>query len=37
MTRGIARPEDYYYTRLFSDAVRAVETACALRRRRGWR
>jgi cephalosporin-C deacetylase len=30
MTRGIARPEDYYYTRLFADAVRAVETACAL-------
>jgi cephalosporin-C deacetylase len=30
MTRGIARPEDYYYTRLFTDAVRAVETACEL-------
>jgi cephalosporin-C deacetylase len=30
MTRGIARPEDYYYTRLFTDAVRAVETAGAL-------
>ena len=30
MTRGIARPEDYYYTRLFSDAVRAVETAAEL-------
>jgi cephalosporin-C deacetylase len=30
MTRGIGRPEDYYYTRLFTDAVRAVETACAL-------
>jgi len=30
MTRGIARPEDYYYTRLFTDAVRAVETACVL-------
>jgi len=30
MTRGIARPEDYYYTRLFTDAVRAVETACAV-------
>jgi cephalosporin-C deacetylase len=30
MTRGIARPEDYYFTRLFTDAVRAVETACAL-------
>jgi cephalosporin-C deacetylase len=27
MTRGIARPEDYYYTRLITDAVRAVETA----------
>ena len=30
MTRGIARPEDYYFTRLFTDAVRAVETACTL-------
>ena len=30
MTRGIARPEDYYFTRLFTDAVRAVETACEL-------
>jgi len=30
MTRGIARPEDYYFTRLFTDAVRAVETACAV-------
>ena len=30
MTRGISRPEDYYYTRLFADAVRAVETACGL-------
>ena len=27
MTRGITQPEDYYYTRLFIDAVRAVETA----------
>ena len=27
MTRGIASPEDYYYTRLYVDAVRAVETA----------
>jgi cephalosporin-C deacetylase len=27
MTRGIDRPEDYYYTRLFIDAARAVETA----------
>jgi cephalosporin-C deacetylase len=30
MTRGIARPEDYYFTRLYTDAVRAVETACVL-------
>jgi cephalosporin-C deacetylase len=30
MTRGIARPEDYYFTRLITDAVRAVEMACAL-------
>jgi cephalosporin-C deacetylase len=30
MTRGIARPQDYYFTRLFTDAVRAVETACEL-------
>lgn len=29
MTRGIERPEDYYFTRLFVDAVRAVETAAA--------
>jgi cephalosporin-C deacetylase len=28
MTRGIGRPEDYYYTRLLTDAVRAVEAAC---------
>jgi len=27
MTRGILSPEDYYYTRLFTDAVRAVDTA----------
>jgi cephalosporin-C deacetylase len=27
MTRGIARPEDYYYTRLFTDAAMAAETA----------
>jgi cephalosporin-C deacetylase len=27
MTRGIRRPEDYYFTRLFVDAARAVETA----------
>ena len=30
MTRGIARPEDYYYTRLFIDAVRAIDTALEL-------
>jgi cephalosporin-C deacetylase len=30
MTRGITRPEDYYYTRLITDAVRAVETATQL-------
>ncbi|MBO0776579.1 MAG: acetylxylan esterase, partial [Actinobacteria bacterium] len=30
MTRGLARPEDYYYSRLFTDAVRAVETAAGL-------
>jgi cephalosporin-C deacetylase len=30
MTRGIAQPEDYYYTRLYVDAVRAVETAAEL-------
>jgi cephalosporin-C deacetylase len=27
MTRGILSPEDYYYTRLFTDAVLAVDTA----------
>ena len=27
MTRGITEPEGYYYTRLFLDAARAVETA----------
>jgi cephalosporin-C deacetylase len=27
MTRGILRPEDYYYTRLFTDAVLAVDAA----------
>jgi cephalosporin-C deacetylase len=27
MTTDITRPEDYYYTRLFTDAVRAVQTA----------
>jgi cephalosporin-C deacetylase len=30
MTRGITRPEDYYFTRLFVDAARAVETAAGL-------
>jgi cephalosporin-C deacetylase len=30
MTRGIASPEDYYYTRLYVDAVRAIETAAGL-------
>jgi cephalosporin-C deacetylase len=30
MTRGIGRPADYYYTRLLTDAVRAVETAVEL-------
>jgi cephalosporin-C deacetylase len=30
MTRGITRPEDYYYTRLFIDAVRAIDTALEL-------
>jgi cephalosporin-C deacetylase len=30
MTRGIGRPADYYYTRLLTDAVRAVETASEL-------
>ena len=30
MTRGIAQPEAYYYTRLFTDAVLAVETASEL-------
>jgi cephalosporin-C deacetylase len=30
MTRGIASPETYYYTRIFTDAVRAVETAVEL-------
>ncbi|MEW2436079.1 acetylxylan esterase [Streptomyces caniferus] len=27
MTQGLLRPEDYYYRRLFTDAVRAVEVA----------
>jgi len=30
LTRGIIRAEDYYFTRLFVDAVRAVETAARL-------
>jgi cephalosporin-C deacetylase len=30
MTRGIASPDSYYYTRLYADAVRAVETAAGL-------
>jgi cephalosporin-C deacetylase len=30
MTRGITRPEDYYYTRMFTDAARAVDTAIEL-------
>ncbi len=30
MTRGIARPEGYYYTRLFTDAAMAVEAASEL-------
>ncbi len=30
MTRGITRPEDYYFARLFVDAVLAVETAAGL-------
>ncbi len=29
MTRGILNPKTYYYRRVFTDAVRAVETACA--------
>ncbi len=30
MTRGITSPEDYYYTRMFTDAARAVDTAIEL-------
>jgi cephalosporin-C deacetylase len=30
MTKGITSPEDYYFTRLFTDAVRAVDTAAEL-------
>lgn len=29
MTKGILSPETYYYRRVFTDAVRCVETACA--------
>lgn len=29
MTRGVLDPEDYYYRRVFTDAVRAVEAAAA--------
>ena len=37
MTRGITRPEGYYYTRLFTDAVLAVEAASELAARPGLR
>jgi cephalosporin-C deacetylase len=30
MTKGVTAPETYYYTRLFTDAARAVEAAAAL-------
>jgi cephalosporin-C deacetylase len=30
MTRGIGTPENYYYTRMFTDAARAVDTALEL-------
>lgn len=30
MTRGVERPEDYYYRRLFTDAVRSVDAARSL-------
>jgi cephalosporin-C deacetylase len=30
MTRGITTPEDYYYTRMFTDAARAVDVALEL-------
>ncbi|MFD0020754.1 acetylxylan esterase [Streptomyces sp. NPDC058382] len=30
MTRGVARPHDHYYRRLFTDAVRAVDTVAGL-------
>lgn len=29
MTRGVLKPEAYYYRRVFTDGVRAVEAACA--------
>ena len=29
MTRGILSPETYYYRRVYSDAVRAIEAACS--------
>jgi len=29
MTKGIYNPETYYYRRVFTDAVRAIEAACA--------
>ena len=34
MTRGIADPESYYFTRLYADAALAVETAAGPGRRR---
>ncbi len=34
MTRGITNPEDYYYTRMFTDAALAVDIALELARRR---
>ena len=30
MTRGITTPEEYYYTRMFTDAARAVDVALEL-------
>src|ERR1700678_1939305 len=32
MTRGVTSPEDYYYTRLFTDAALAIDTAVELAR-----
>lgn len=29
LTRGVLKPETYYYRRVFADGVRAVDTACA--------